>query len=257
MKIEDVFATVVSNIPLNDRFFILQLNSIILAESARPGNFLMLKQGCQTDPFLRRPFGIMDVDEDAHSVSIYYEVVGKATRMLAMMKAGDKIRVLGPLGNSFKNFSGKRILLIAGGRGIAPLFFTMNQLTKNNDVFLLYGARSSSELNLLDRIKRTDLNKVYYYTDDGSFGNQGLLTSDIENIIEQNRIQITLACGPEVMFKTLKDRIVKLVQENYISTEAYMGCGFGVCHSCVVLTNNGYKKSCSDGPIFKLEDLKW
>jgi dihydroorotate dehydrogenase electron transfer subunit len=177
---------------------------------------------------------------------------------MSALRADDRVRVLGPLGNSFPVLEKKKILIVAGGRGIAPLYYAIKSYISDNDIYLIYGARTKDDLNLLDQLEKLPLKEMYLYTDDGSLGREGLVTRDIREIILGKKIDISLSCGPDPMFKSIFNEIAGLKVENYVSLEALMGCGFGVCHSCVVKTiNNDYKKVCSEGPVFRMEEIEW
>ena len=248
--------TIVENRNLGGSYYLMTLEAGETAGAARAGNFVMLLTSSATDPLLKRPFGIFKVEPPY--VWLYYEVVGKGTSLMADMKPGDQTVVLGPLGNSFPTMLNRKILLVAGGRGIAPVFYAAGQYARNNSVRLLYGARSKSDLNLLEEIETLGLDEIMLCTDDGSVGKKGFITEEIGDIIRDRAIDVTISCGPEAMFEALFDKIGDNGIENYVSMEAYMGCGFGICHSCVVMgTDGNYKKVCKDGPVFRLEDIQW
>jgi len=244
------------NLSIGNNYFLMKVKTDNIASKAKPGNFIMVGVNSLTEPLLKRPFGIFSVKDN--SLFLYYEVVGKGSKILSEKREGDYIDIVGPLGNGFPELKGKKILMIAGGRGIAPVYFGIEKYSVDNNVSLIYGAASKDDLNLIDRIDELNLKNKYFYTDDGSHAKKGFVTSDIRNIISENDTEITLSCGPEKMFESLNIALKNLKTENYVSMEAYMGCGIGVCHSCVVETvKDGYKKVCSDGPVFKLGDIKW
>ena len=148
--------------------------------------------------------------------------------------------------------------MIAGGRGIAPIFFAIKKYAPSNEVSLVYGARSREDLNFIDRLRSEPLKKIYLYTDDGTIGERGFVTSNIREIVKRQCAKVTFSCGPDAMLENLANQMGGLKTENHVSMEALMGCGFGICHSCVVqLKGQNYKKVCSDGPIFKLEEIEW
>jgi dihydroorotate dehydrogenase electron transfer subunit len=123
---------------------------------------------------------------------------------------------------------------------------------------LIYGARSKNDLNLLEKLETHPLEKMFLFTDDGSAGKQGDVTTDVKKIITENSIETTISRGPDAMFENLSPVLKKINTDNYASLESLMGCGFGICYSCVVKTRaDGYKKVCQDGPIFKLDDIEW
>jgi len=248
--------TVIENRNINKNFFLMKLEAKYISNQSKPGNFIMLAASQIHYPLLKRPFGILN---SSHPFTwLYYEVIGKGTELISSLKPGDSINAIGPLGNSFPTLKNRSILLVAGGRGIAPLYYAIDFYTHWNDVYLIYGAKSKEGLNLLDLLSSAPLKKTFLYTDDGSIGKKGWVTTDIREIIKENKIQVTISCGPDSMFKNLSNTISHLKLENYVSLEALMGCGFGICYSCVVKTSNDeYKKVCTDGPIFKMEDIVW
>ena len=253
----DENSRIVENKNIKKNYFLLKLEAETLSTDSSPGNFVMVRIMSNTfEPLLRRAFAIFK--SDPPFIWLYYEVVGRGTELLSRLKTEDKVQILGPLGNSFPELENKRILMIAGGRGIVPIFYSAEKRSRNNDIYLIYGARSKDDLNLLNEIKSLKLKETYFYTDDGSFGIKGFVTTDLKDIISEKRIDITFSCGPEEMFNHLHLELNGCPTQNYVSLEAIMGCGFGVCHSCVVRAkNNQFKKVCSDGPIFKMEELKW
>jgi len=127
----DLDAGVVQCVHLDDSHVILTLDAGEIAAAARPGQFLMLGVGRATDPLLRRPLGIMDVSPPL--VEVFFQVVGKGTALLAACRPQDRVPVLGPLGKAFPPVSGRRILAIAGGRGIAPLVYALKQYRAMGD----------------------------------------------------------------------------------------------------------------------------
>jgi dihydroorotate dehydrogenase electron transfer subunit len=253
---KDQVATVVENTFIQKHYFLLKIQADYISQKAKPGNFVMIRVSSTLEPLLKRPFGIFDAVPP--HIWIYFEVVGKGTRLLSELTGGDKITILGPLGNSFPSLNKRNILGIAGGRGIAPIHFALKEYSKNNQVNLVYGARSRQDLNLLKNLENLNLGALFLYTDDGSMGKKGLATSDIKNIIHQKKPNIGISCGPNQMLKAIYDLTHNTGIRNYVSMEALMGCGFGICHSCVILTRSyGYKKVCSDGPVFDIEEIEW
>lgn len=245
-----------ANKNIRKRYYTMQLESEYISSHAAPGNFIMLAASRGLDPLLKRPFGILDVKPPY--LWIYYETIGKGTEMISALKPGEWVNVVGPLGNAFPSFTNKNLLLVAGGRGIAPLYYACRNYAATNKVYLIYGAKSADDINLLEELQGMGLQEIYLYTDDGSLGKQGFVTADIGEIIASHQIAATISCGPEKMFASLFHTIGKLEIENYVSMEAMMGCGFGICYSCAVKgASGGYKKVCADGPVFKMEELVW
>ncbi len=247
---------IISNTVVEGNYYLMKVESEYVAKNSNPGSFVMIEVSKGNDPLLKRPFGIFN--SDPPFFYIYYEVVGRGSELLSLKKGGEDVTVLGPLGNGFPVFHDKDILMIGGGRGIVPLYFAVKKYSTHNNVSLVYGARSKNDLLFTDELSRFPLKEMVCYTDDGSAFNKGSVVTDIKGIIERNGINITFACGPDRMFESLNREIGDLKIENYVSLEALMGCGFGICHSCVVKGSDGkYKKVCSDGPVFRMEDIQW
>ena len=252
----DEFCSVAENFRIQEEYYLLKIHSEYVSTRAMPGNFVMLSTSSTRETLLKRPFGIFQAQPPY--IWIYYQVVGKGTRLISELKSGDKISVLGPLGNSFPQASKQSILMIAGGRGIAPIHFAITKYQEQNKIILIYGARSKSDLNLLDMLKELKLDSLFLYTEDGSIGKKGNVITDIGDIIKRNSIDMTFSCGPDEMFLEIFQLTRNLSTRDYASLEALMGCGFGICGSCVIQTNkSGYKKVCTDGPIFKMDEISW
>lgn len=253
---KDEMCSVVENRHINKKYYMLKIKAPYIAEKAKPGNFVMLKASIGTEPLLKRPFGIFYAVPPY--IWLYYEIVGRGTQLIANMKADDKAQLLGPLGNRFPETRDKNILVVAGGRGIAPIYYAIRDYGASNRVFLIYGARSSGDLNLMDDLEKLPIKEIFQYTDDGSAGKKGFVTTDIRGIISDHKIDVTVSCGPDAMFEALAAEIGGMDVENYVSLEALMGCGFGICYSCAVKTAGGnYKKVCTDGPVFRMEEIEW
>lgn len=253
---KDEICRIIENRNIRKGYYLLKLEAPYIASRSQAGNFVMVKTSSTVEPLLKRPFGIFNAQPPF--MELYYEVIGKGTELLARLKPGDETVVLGPLGNSFPPLEGKNILAVAGGRGIAPLYYALRGYAANNRVFLIYGARSAGDLNLLEHVSALPLQGLFTYTDDGGAGKKGFVTSDIREIIRDNHIGVTISCGPDAMFEALARVIGPLGCDNYVSMEAIMGCGFGICYSCAVkMVDNRYKKVCSDGPVFRMEEIAW
>ncbi len=241
---------------LGDGFFLLDLSAPEIAGQARPGQFVMLAAGSGTDPLLKRPFGILDAQGDI--LSLMYEVVGRGTRQLSEVTPGRSLGLVGPLGNGFPDLAGKTILMMAGGRGFAPLFLSARLMAQNNRVFFRYGARSRAQLKLVDWLDEIGLERVDLFTEDGSIGEKGRVGDGLREQLGELGVDVTLSCGPDAMLKALARLLSGSKGVHYGSFEALMGCGIGICHSCVLAMKDGsYKKVCADGPVFLLEAVAW
>jgi len=238
-------------------FFLTKIKAPYIAKNSIPGNFVMIAVSNSNDPLLKRPLGIFN--SEPPFIYIYYETVGKGTDLLSKKQKNDAVDLIGPLGNGFPiPPENEKVLLIGGGRGIAPLFYALNRLRSDNLIYTVYGASNRNSLNFTNEIEVLNPGRNYFYTDDGSAFSKGFVTSEIDKIANNTDAGIIFSCGPHAMLKSLSKITSRLGLKNHTSLEARMGCGFGVCHSCVVKDSAGnYKKVCVDGPVFDSEEVDW
>ncbi len=232
--------------------WLIRLRCPNIAREAKPGQFIMVRCGPETT--LPRPFSIHQVDGD--HLSLFYAVRegGRGTTWLAGQKAGASVPIFGPLGNGFAiDPQAQNLLLVAGGTGIAPLYFLAEHAVKNKlKVTLLYGTVDKNRYPAPGEIE------LVAATEDGSVGEKGLITDFLPRFIES--ADQVFACGPMLMLRDMFNRQRELKLEGrpvQISLEVRMGCGVGVCYGCTVKTKNGLKQVCKDGPIFDLNEILW
>ncbi|UCB52346.1 MAG: dihydroorotate dehydrogenase electron transfer subunit [Candidatus Zixiibacteriota bacterium] len=254
--------TVLSRKELLDHIFKLTLSSSHISRKAKPGNFVHLKVNSDA-PLLRRPFSIHSVDRARNRFEILLKVVGKGSAVLSQKSPGETLDLLGPIGNSFSlPPRGREVILVAGGMGIAPLWFLLTRLAGRfspEDMTVFMGAKSKTELLYADKLKGTQA-KLIVATDDGSAGRKGLITEVfLKEIKKRGRDLKKLAvcsCGPHKMLKSMSEIAKSLDLWCQISLETHMACGVGACWGCVVKGNDGtYKRVCVDGPVFDAREV--
>jgi len=236
---------------LNKRYFIITFRDEEIAENALPGQFCQLKLSYQSYPVLPRPFSIYKAEGSKFSFLI--KIVGNSTQKLSKKQEGDQISVLGPLGKGFQLVQEKQILLVSGGIGYAPLHFLKQKLVRHNHkVIFLHGCKDK-----FDVFNQECIN----YTEDGSVGEMGLVTTGIEKLLQENEIDLIYACGPNPMLKKVSEICLANEVELQVSLETMMACGMGVCCGCVIKfrENNEiiFKKACKDGPVFNGKKVIW
>lgn len=223
---------------------------------AAPGQFVHVRITESSDPLLRRPFSIYDCCEN--SFSLLYRITGKGTLFLSEKRAGEMLDVLGPLGNGFLLTKAPEAVLIAGGMGIAPLFFLYRELASDGKTCHLFmGAKNKSELYLYDELIRL-VPGLQVSTDDGSSGYHGLVTELAASAIAGMEAPV-YACGPGPMLQETARLCTGCQRELFLSLEAYMACGVGACLGCTVAVRLGkethYRRVCVDGPVFRGEEV--
>jgi len=263
--------------------FLLRLKTPAIAKAATPGQFIHARCAERLDPLLRRPFSIHSVKGD--TLEVFYKVVGRGTKLLSERKPGDTLDIIGPLGKGFEKsarhlFSEKKVpgtFLIAGGMGIAPLFFLAEKIAKlkiKNEklkMVAILGAKTKKEIFCAAKLRKLGF-KVLVATDDGSAGKKALATDVLKEVLPDTRYQIPdtkiYACGPKAMLKEVSRIAARRRIECQVSLENWMGCGVGACFACAVKIRHGkkkkkqsikfiYKRVCKDGPVFDGAKVVW
>lgn len=254
---------VVRNESLGSDIYRLTVNGPQIAKQALPGQFVMVQTAPGQDPLLRRPFSIHQVFDNGN-IQILFKVVGRGTRIIANLKEGDSLSVLGPLGKGFRAVSpDSNICMVGGGMGIAPLLFLGKWLLNNGltgKLVALLGARSAEEVNqLADDFNRLNINTAIA-TDDGSLGHHGLVTDLMKTELKSNEKWQVLTCGPYPMMRGVVAICKELSYPCQVSMETMMACGMGACLGCAISKPNdlnSYQHVCKDGPVFDMSEIIW
>ncbi len=268
----DVAATVVRNLDLGHGNFLMEFEAPDAFLRMDPAQFFMIGVP-SAEVLLRRPFSVCGLpgtfdDASPGTVQILYRVLGKGTSLLAGLRPGAVLQVLGPLGNGFP-LPGRKDstpVLVAGGIGSAPFPAFQARLAREGfRPILLYGARSRAELPLLDWFRARCV-EVRVTTDDGSLGAKALVTQPLAEMLHASNgdgLYHVYACGPTPMLKAVARIALTRGVPCELSLEAPMACGFGVCLGCVVPTRGSspgevrYERVCVEGPVMAAERLAW
>jgi dihydroorotate dehydrogenase electron transfer subunit len=207
----------------------------------KPGQFIMV--------------WIPGIDEKPYTLSyhsqtrfaITIEAKGIFSQKAVTLDKGDLVGIRGPFGNGFDIQTGKKVAVVAGGCGMAPLATLVEKLPP--DTCFIHGARSREYILFPERF---DIQRQFC-TDDGSLGHKGLVTDLLEKeIVSGRHFDMVYTCGPEIMMY----HVFKTCEKHHIhcqaSLERYMRCGFGVCGACVC----GNQVACKDGPVFSSDVLR-
>ncbi len=255
----DEKASILENRFISGRTWLLKVKAPEIAKSVKPAQFVMVKgtSEYQYDPMMRRAFAVADVLDD--KLLIYYDVYGKGTKAITERKAGEYIYILGALGKRLFPEKFDYYLLVGGGIGFAGLSLFMKYLREKGKPFkAIYGVRRKEQLSMLDWIKENGFEKdVIVYTEDGSYGEKGLVTKDLKKLATENKNTVLAVCGPKGMMKAVVKVSKEINVPAYLSLESKMACGFGICIGCVVEDKEGsYKRVCYEGPVFNAEEIK-
>ena len=247
---------VISNISLNRRHFLLDLLAPEPLPLILPGQFVQVLVENSPTTFLRRPFSIHQVDHSRNTLRLLIQILGEGTRHLRLLKEGDTLNVIYPLGNSFSLPTSKEVLLVGGGCGVAPLLLMAQFLNQNNiRPSILVGFRTKEEVSEIEEYAKHG--EVFVTTDDGTEGEKGLVIDHSLFKKESLPYKKIYCCGPDPMMKAIA-KIAKMhAIDCEVSLENTMACGFGVCLCCTTPTDRGNERVCVEGPVFNTKRLKW
>ncbi len=262
---------VLRNIRIKSFYFILWIYCPPIANRVKPGQFVMLKVSDDHTPLLRRPFSVYKSYPADHrekgkrgDLVIVYKRVGKGTQKMTTLRKGQKVGLIGPLGNGFTLPplpSSEKNILIGGGMGIISLF-SLNEALGGKDLSVFIGGRTQNDILCVDDFRKLG-SKLYIATEDGSLGTRGTVIDlflSYRKRLKRNEKYSIYTCGPIAMLKALAKTTTSKNLTCQASLEARMACGFGACWGCVVKTNHPhtpYQRVCRDGPVFRLEDIVW
>ena len=287
-KFEEI-AVVVDQNALGSGIYDLTLKTKNIAKAAKAGQFVSVYSNDRSK-LLPRPISLCGIDRDEDTIRLVYRVTGEntGTEEFSKLVMGDRIRILGPLGNGFTVEPGKKAFLIGGGIGVPPMLqlakdinsgvvHTSGAVDTNTqekgqteekqihghgkkicDMNIIMGYRDENTF-LLDEFKEQA--DSFVATEDGSVGTKG----NVIDAIKENGLEadVIYACGPMPMLRALKAYAMEHDMECYVSMEERMACGIGACLACVCKTkdkdahsNVNNKRICKEGPVFNAKEVE-
>lgn len=241
---------ILKNEKISPNSYLMEIIAPDVIKNAKPGQFVIVMAKEDSE---RIPLTIYDYDRESNVLSLIYQVIGASTDELSTLKE-EIFAVTGPLGKANEicanpeEFRGKRIVYVAGGVGIAPVYPQVKYLKEQGfEVDIIYGSREKDLLLIRDKAEAVARN-VYYATDDGSFGEQGFVTTILER--EISNYDICVAIGPVIMMKNVAELTRKYNIKTIVSLNPLMVDGSGMCGACRCEIEGKPKFACIDGPEF-------
>lgn len=251
--------TIVANRKLAPRIFELTLTGQLVDYMDKPGQFLHIRVP-QQDLLLRRPISINQINHQEKTCTIIYRTEGQGTLVFSQLIAGDKLDVMGPLGNGFdlSTLQAKEVVyIIGGGIGIPPLYELSKQLIEKGVQPIHFLGFASQEVSYYVE-EFAALASTYIATDDGTLGVKGNVGTLLDEYLLTNTElpKAVFACGNNGLLKKVESLFVEKIDNVQLSLESRMACGMGACYACVCHVKDDDKqtksvKVCDDGPIFK------
>jgi len=242
---------IVTKKELAPNIYLIELDAADIAKKSNPGQFVIIRLDEKGE---RVPLTIAGVDLNKGTVSTAFHAVGRTTKKLAKMKAGDSITDLsGPLGNPAEVGKFGQVLLVGGGVWCAPLHYVAEALRKNgNKLFIAVAGRTKNDMVYENELKAV-ADQFFVATDDGSKGNQGL--DFLADVLKAQKFDHAVVMGP---VSTLK-KVVELTRpyglKTMVTLASLMVDGTGMCGACRVTVAGETRFACMDGPEFNGLDV--
>jgi len=250
---KSVMCELTANHPVDGDTFVLHCTW--KGHAPKAGQFFMIKPA-RFSYFLPRPIGIFEFNPVQNVVKFLITRHGKGTEELSRVQAGDKMQLIGPLGNAWTDFlpENGRAALIGGGAGVAPLAALVAEKPDYNFHFYAGFKTGFRDKEQEDAMLGAGKNakKVVVSAEDGINALNGRI---VEFLFEPEKYDVILGCGPFEMLDALMKRCKKRNIPCFVSMESRMACGVGACLGCTIRTVKGNRRCCADGPIFSSEDL--
>ena len=239
---------IVSKENLSDRVVKFEVEAPLIARSRRAGHFVMVRVGKKGE---RIPYTIADSDIKKGTITLVIQRVGKSSEKVCQLEQGDYITdLVGPLGKATHVDNFGTVVCAAGGVGIAPMLPIIEAMKKaGNRVISVIAGRSREFVILEDRVQKFS-DEVVIMTDDGSYGQKGLITAGVEQVINQEKVDLCVTIGPAIMMKFVSELTRKYDVPTVASLNTIMVDGTGMCGACRVSVGGKTKFVCVDGPEF-------
>ena len=231
----------------------LVVEAPLIARARRAGHFVIVRCG---DKGERIPLTIADADPVAGTITLVVQAVGDSTRKICALNPGDALTdVVGPLGKATHIEKFGTVLCCGGGVGVAPLLPIIRAMKAAGNRVVSVLAGRSRDLIILEDEVRASSDDVIIMTDDGSYGQQGLVTVGVEQVLQREHVDRCITIGPAVMMKFVSLLTLKYNVPTEASLNAIMVDGTGMCGACRVTVGGKTRFVCVEGPEFDAHQI--
>ncbi|MCR5472445.1 MAG: sulfide/dihydroorotate dehydrogenase-like FAD/NAD-binding protein, partial [Prevotella sp.] len=239
----------------SEKVFLFEIEAPLIAQSRKAGNFVIVRVDKKGE---RMPLTIAGADKERGTITLVVQQVGLSSKKLCLLNEGEYVAdVVGPLGNPthIENFG--TVVCAGGGLGVAPMLPIIQALKAAGNRVLSVMAGRSKDLIILEDKVRESSDEVIIMTDDGSYGEKGVVTVGIEKFIEQEHVDKVFAIGPPIMMKFSNLTAQKHNIPCEVSLNTIMVDGTGMCGACRLTIGGKTKFVCIDGPEFDGALVDW
>lgn len=240
---------------LSDKVVKFEIEAPLIAKSRRAGHFVIVRVGKKGE---RVPYTIASSDVQKGTIALVVQRVGKSSEKLCQLEAGDFITdLVGPLGKAthIENFG--TVVCAGGGVGVAPMLPIIEAMKKAGNRVITVLAARTKELIILEEQVREYSDEVIIMTDDGSYGNKGLITEGVESVLKSEKVDFCVTIGPAIMMKFVAEVTKKYNVPTVASLNTIMVDGTGMCGACRVTVGGKTKFVCVDGPEFDAHQVNF
>ena len=239
----------------SEKVFCLEVEAPLIARSCRPGNFIIIRVDAHSE---RVPYTIAKSDPEKGMLTLVVQEVGLSSTKLCQLNVGDAVHdIVGPLGNPSKIENYGTVLCAGGGIGIAAILPILTALKKaGNKVISVLAGRTKELVIMVDDVAQYS-DEVIIMTDDGSWGEKGVVTVGMEKVIQREHVDKVVAIGPPIMMKFCSLMAHKYGIPNDVSLNTIMVDGTGMCGACRLTIGGKTKFVCIDGPEFDGDLVDW
>ncbi len=239
----------------SEKVFLFEIEAPLIAQSRKAGNFVIVRVDQKGE---RMPLTIAAADTERGTITLVVQVVGLSSKKLCALGVGDSVAdVVGPLGNPTRIENYGTVVCAGGGLGVAPMLPIIQALKKAGNRVLSVMAGRSKDLIILEDKVRESSDEVIIMTDDGSYGEKGVVTVGMEKFFEQEHVDKVFAIGPPIMMKFSNLTAQKHGIPCEVSLNTIMVDGTGMCGACRLTIGGKTKFVCIDGPEFDGALVDW
>jgi 2-polyprenylphenol hydroxylase and related flavodoxin oxidoreductases len=225
-----------------------EVEAPLIARSRKAGHFVIVRVGKKGE---RVPYTIASADTQKGTISLVIQRVGKSSEKICRLEVGDYITdMVGPLGKAthIENFG--TVVCAGGGVGVAPMLPIIEAMKNAGNRVISVVAARTKELIILEEQVRANSDEVIIMTDDGTYGEKGLITEGVEKVIQRENVDLCVVIGPAIMMKFVSQLTKKYDIPTVASLNTIMVDGTGMCGACRVTVGSKTRFVCIDGPEF-------
>jgi ferredoxin--NADP+ reductase len=233
----------------------LVVEAPLIARARKAGHFVIVKVGEKGE---RIPLTIADADKSKGTITLVVQAVGGSSRKICELNEGDYITdLVGPLGKATHIEKVGTVVCAGGGVGVAPLLPIVRAFHEAGNKVIVVLAARTKDLIILEEQMRESSDEVIIMTDDGSYGNKGLVTEGVESVIKRKKVDLCVTIGPAIMMKFVSLLTQKYNIPTVASLNTIMVDGTGMCGACRISVGGKTKFVCIDGPEFNAHEVNF